>query len=289
MKFFYRIAFNIIGVTPLSVIYFMAKIIGSLLFYLQSSSRRISALNISLSFPDLSKKDSHNLLKKSLIESSKGFLENILVWFSTNKANTYFKITVEGLDNINESLKLNKGVILFTPHQGNIEVLINFLSHNFVCSIPFTKIKNSNFNEMILEAREEMGVNMVETNFKGIRTLMKAIKKNEVVAIASDQVPNIGGGILSNFFGRKALSMTLVSTLAMKTNSPCHSMVCLREGNQGHFKIIFSSKLEHIGNNLEEGVNCMNQELEKCIMNYPEQYAWEYKKYKHSSNIDPYN
>ena len=32
----------------------------------------------------------------------------------------------------------------------------------------------------------------------------------------------------------------------------------------------------------------MNRELEKCIMFAPEQYAWEYKRYKHSKSKDPY-
>ncbi len=32
----------------------------------------------------------------------------------------------------------------------------------------------------------------------------------------------------------------------------------------------------------------MNMELEKCIMLAPEQYAWEYKKFRRAGYEDPY-
>ena len=38
----------------------------------------------------------------------------------------------------------------------------------------------------------------------------------------------------------------------------------------------------------QEGVNLMNRELEECIMKAPEQYAWEYKRFKHSVIKNPY-
>ena len=39
----------------------------------------------------------------------------------------------------------------------------------------------------------------------------------------------------------------------------------------------------------KEGVDTMNKELEKCIMLAPEQYAWEYKKYRRAGNENIYN
>jgi lauroyl/myristoyl acyltransferase len=41
-------------------------------------------------------------------------------------------------------------------------------------------------------------------------------------------------------------------------------------------------------NTIKEGVDTMNKELEKCIMLAPEQYAWEYKKYRRAGNENHY-
>ena len=60
-------------------------------------------------------------------------------------------------------------------------------------------------------------------------------------------------------------------------------MVCVREEGAKGFKILFSQKLE-MPHTIKLGVDTMNKELEKCIMLAPEQYAWEYKKYRRAGN-----
>ena len=35
-----------------------------------------------------------------------------------------------------------------------------------------------------------------------------------------------------------------------------------------------------LSSNIQEGVDKMNNEFEKCIMKLPGQYSWEYKKFK---------
>ena len=96
-------------------------------------------------------------------------------------------------------------------------------------------------------------------------------------------------GIVTKFFNVPALTMTLVPRLAVKTKSPCHSVYCLRLEKGKGYKIIFSDRLNSLNDcSLKEGLNLMNTELEKCIMKEPEQYAWEYKRFKHSSNKSPY-
>ena len=65
-------------------------------------------------------------------------------------------------------------------------------------------------------------------------------------------------------------------------------MVCIREANGNGFKLIFSPQL-NMPPTTKEGVDTMNKELEKCIMLAPEQYAWEYKKYRRAGNENLYN
>ena len=107
--------------------------------------------------------------------------------------------------------------------------------------------------------------------------------------MASDQVPKKSNGIIANFFGVSALTVSLISTLSKKTKSPCHSVTCLRRSRGQGFKIIFSKKINQLNDlDVQDGVNLMNRELEKCIMKAPEQYAWEYKRFKHSTFESPY-
>ena len=107
--------------------------------------------------------------------------------------------------------------------------------------------------------------------------------------MASDQVPKKSNGIISNFFGIPALSVSLISSLAIRTKSPCHSVSCIRLKKGKGYRIIFSERLEKLNTlGVQQGVNLMNTELEECIMKAPEQYAWEYKRFKHSNFKNPY-
>ena len=138
-------------------------------------------------------------------------------------------------------------------------------------------------------ARLLMGAEMVKADSGGVKSALKALNRGEVIIMASDQVPKKKNGIISNFFGTPALSVSLVSSLAIRTESPCHSVSCIRLKKGKGYKVIFSERIEKLNTlGLPEGVNLMNTELEECIMKAPEQYAWEYKRFKHSNFKNPY-
>jgi len=198
-------------------------------------------------------------------------------------------VEVEGKDLILRSLEEGRGVILFTSHIGNIEVLLNFVANNFTSTIPYTPAKISALDSVMKSSRDSMGANMVKADSGGVKSSLIALKEGNLILMASDQVPKKSNGIISNFFGVSALTVTLISTLSKKTKSPCHSVTCLRQNRGQGFKITFSKKISQLNDlGVQDGVNLMNRELEKCIMKAPEQYAWEYKRFKHSTFESPY-
>jgi KDO2-lipid IV(A) lauroyltransferase len=277
----------ILSVLPLKAIRFLGKILGRILFLIPNRHKHITLTNLKFAFPELLDKEIVNLCKKSLIETSTTLLESGYVWIRLPGKSLPRSIQVEGFENVSQSLQDGCGLLLFTPHQANIEILINFLGQNLDCSVPYSNIKNGYLDEFVKKARTKMGVNMVEVNISGVKKLLSNLTRGEAVAIASDQVPELSGGEISKFFGRECLSMSLLWKLHNKTNAKVHSMVCIRGPKGNDFKLIFSPQLE-MPNTIKEGVDTMNKELEKCIMLAPEQYAWEYKKYRRAGNENHY-
>jgi len=277
----------ILSILPLKVIRFLGWVLGLILYFFPNKHKKISLINLKLAFPNLTEKQILSLCKKSLIETATTLLECGYVWKKLPGTMLPKSIKTDGFEGVVKSIKEGSGLILFTPHQANIEILINYLGQKIDCSVPYSKFKNNYLNEFVRKARVKMGVNMVDTNMSGVKNLLNNLRNGGVVAIASDQVPEFSGGELSKFFEQDCLSMSLLSKLHIKTNARIHSMVCIRESKGNGFKLIFSSQLE-MPPAIKEGVYTMNKELEKCIMLAPEQYAWEYKKYKRSGNEDPY-
>jgi len=270
-------------------IHFLGEAGGFLLSIVPNSLKTTTKTNLKICFPEKTPKEINILTRKSLKETSKNLFESGKCWITYPKLDINKLVEVEGKDLILRSLEEGRGVILFTSHIGNIEVLLNFVANNFTSTIPYTPAKISALDSVMKSARDSMGANMVKADSGGVKSSLIALKEGNLILMASDQVPKKSNGIISNFFGVSALTVTLISTLSKKTKSPCHSVTCLRQNRGQGFKITFSKKISQLNDlGVQDGVNLMNRELEKCIMKAPEQYAWEYKRFKHSTFESPY-
>ena len=259
------------------------------MYFLPNSSKKITKTNLRLCFPEKNSKEISCLTKKSLVETSKVIFELGKCWFKYRKTGVQDITKVEGFNMVEESLAKGSGVILFAPHLGNIEILLNFLAEKFNCYIPYTPAKIDALEKIMKKSREQMGANMVTTSISGIRSMLRALKKGDVVVMASDQVPDKRSGLICDFFGNEALTVSLISRLSKRTESSCHLVYCVRQKSGSGFKIVFEKKLDSMNKlDEQEGSNLMNRELEKCIIKFPEQYAWEYKRFKHSTFKSPY-
>jgi KDO2-lipid IV(A) lauroyltransferase len=278
---FLQILLFLMGFLPLRVISWAAACIGASKVLNQSSAFLITTANLRLVFPGLEKKAIKELAISSIKETLKTVFEMGFVWSFLPRKDLSKYVSAQGFEKIKKSLDYNKGLILFAPHLSNIEIILNYMGRQVPSMALYTPSKNKHIDKVMLSARTRMGVTMVEPNLSGIKSILENLNKGGVVIIASDQVPKLEGGMLSNFFLIPALTMTLVSKLKMKSKAPCHSVFCIRVPNGKGFKVRFSEEIAGMDLDLQSSVDRMNEELEKCIMNSPEQYSWEYKRYKH--------
>ena len=279
---FYRLFIIVTGLIPYRVLYQIGKLMGWIFYLTPNKHKRISLENLNLVFPELTSKELNKLLRESLFHSSMNILESGMVWGSKKYIKDRQFIEVRNFDLIKDSISQNNGVLLFTPHLGNIEILINYLGSEFETTIPYTKPKNSSLDKVITKSRNDAGVKMVPADARGIRKILSGLKEKKLVAIASDQVPKKGNGSFSKFFHKEIYSMTLLPKLQEKTDCKVHLMYCERKRNASGFVIHFQESID-LKQGTQEGVDRMNIEFEKCIMELPGQYAWEYKKFKRTS------
>ena len=276
---FFNLLIRLLGFLPYKFLYYLGKALACLLYVIPNAHKTVSFVNLNQVFPNKSKKEIKTLLRESLFHSVMNLLESGLVWGNKNYINQEGFIDVLNFESIKRSLAEKKGLILFTPHIGNIEILINFLGRNSNCTIPYTKPKNKYLDKIITKSRNDAGVKMVNTDSRGIKEILIALREKNLVAVASDQVPKDGAGIISVFFDNEIYSMTLLPKLQQKIRCNVHLMFCQRKPKGAGFIINFKDPLD-LTSGIQYGVDKMNKEIEKCIMEAPEQYSWEYKKFK---------
>ena len=264
---------------PYKGLFYIGKVLALLLYTLPNKHRRVSEANLKLVFPHKTSLQINSILRDSLFHSIMNMLEAGLVWGKKDYKKKPGFINVKNFSQIETALSSNKGVLLFTPHIGNIEIIINFLGQHTDCTIPYTQPKNKDLDKIITNSRNKSGVKMVDINVSGIKDMLSALKNKKLVAVASDQVPKKGAGIISKFFNSEIYSMSLLPKLQQRTGCVAHLMYCERKENGKGFVIHFDNKID-LSSNIQDGVDKMNNEFEKCIMKLPGQYSWEYKKFK---------
>ena len=97
--------------------------------------------------------------------------------------------------------------------------------------------------------------------------------------MAVDQVPKNKNRHTANFFGNACYTNSLISNIAKRTD--CNVIYCsCTLGKEGYQINIREVGENFFSDNLTKSLESMNKVLEEDILASPEQYAWEYKRFK---------
>ena len=247
---------------------------------------KISKANISTVFTSKSKNEINNLTSESCKETLISFFESLYSWghgpqktsFHINKVVDRYLYTQEAVNNPR---------LCFSFHNRSIDFMLSWLIVQNQSTVMYKPFKLKKLDGFVKKHRSYNNSLPVEASLKGVRQMLKDIKSNKTINVASDQVPQRKLGTESYFFGRKCYSTTIVSSLAKKMNN-LPIMVHVSKPNKSIYSIVFTPSSPLI--KLDDGHNYMNQLFEAEISKNPKEYSWEYKKFRRiEENKDLYN
>lgn len=174
----------------------------------------------------------------------KGFLDKIIV--------------AEGLENLDLALSKGKGVILLLSHFGSFLLPLPFLGYRGykVNQVTGRQINTSLFAERLWLWRksdaQSLPVRFLQVD-RFLRPIYRALKNNEIVAIAFDGRDS-SKWIAVDFFGRRALFSSGPFELARKTSATIVPTFIIRRKNNTH-KLFLEPPLKLTSDsNLEKAV-----------------------------------
>ena len=272
--------FKVVSLLPLCVLQWIASWIALLLNRFNSSMKRVSSINLKLAYPELNIEQHQVLLKKTLKSQCLTYVESIKIWGMPQQYNTGLIKNIFGEQHLTEALNSEKGTIVVLAHLGNWELVNVWLNQYTAPVIMYKPSKNKGINRFMLEARQSSRATLVPTDENGVRAIFKHLKQGGLTVILPDHLPKESGGIYADFFGQKALSTTLLSKLASKTQCNVIGISCLRNSDT-HFDIQCTQLSDNIlSKDLQVSVNQLNQDVEAMINVAPEQYIWSYKRFR---------
>lgn len=266
---------------PLALVHGLGIIIGSLLYWLPNTSRNVADKNLQLCFPDLSTREHQQLLRTSMIESSKTMLEMGAMWYWPVERLWQLDKGVIGREHIDNIRAEGRGVIALTPHLGQWEFL-GMLAQSIA---PMTSLyrppRMQKFDQFLKAARKRLGNTLAPTTASGVKMIFSSLKKGEMAGILPDQDPG-NSGVFAPFFGTDANTMTLINKLADRSHAGIVIAYAERlpwgRGFITHIHPVESKGI--LDKDPIKAASALNQAIEQCVLELPAQYQWIYKRFK---------
>ena len=263
--------------------------IGRILYKLLPARRKISCVNLHIAFPELSRSEQEALNRKHFISLGQGLIEAALGWWGSEKQ--IKKLThIEGQEYL-ETAKNSPRVLLVGSHFASLEVGGRIIANHMPLHAVYRPHQNPLIEFLVAKQRTiNCGKAIPKTN---IRELIKSIKAGFPSWYATDQNYRRKGSILVPFFGIDAPTNPGTSRLAKMTKATIIPCICVRllEGDRKGYLLRFYPPVENFpSDDALADTRRLNQIIEEQIKDFPDQYLWTHKRYKHykDQNTDFY-
>lgn len=277
---------KLLGRLPLPLGRGIGGFAGWLMWLSGGRSARITRENLAACQPQITGRARERLVRQSLTETGKTVAEAAAVWARSWSWLQRHLVNTEGDEALRAGLEEGRGVLVLAPHLGNWEVVGPFLASYARLTALYQPPRQKTLDELILAGRSKPNVDLAPTNLRGVSQLLKALKRGEIVGILPDQVPEPGNGAeVAPFFGRPALTMTLVHSLIQRTG--CRVVSVFAQRVPKGFKMVVLPADERIyAPDVNESVTGLNASVENCVRRAPTQYQWEYRRFRRASLND---
>jgi KDO2-lipid IV(A) lauroyltransferase len=130
------------------------------------------------------------------------------------------RVTIHGDDHFAEALAHRRGVIFTSAHMGSIEIASALLLlHGYRVTSVMNPLRPRWLHWWVVKVRERMGVTLLPTEGTGLR-LLRALRRNELVALVLDLGVMNGEGRPVTFFGHRTYFPTAPARLARLSGAP---------------------------------------------------------------------
>ena len=265
--------FRLLSRLPLSLVHWLGAVAGYLAYWLSPSYRRHLRENLAQAgLPSA-------LRLPAAVEAGKQMLELSRIWMrSLEEANAQV-LEVCGREYLDAALAEKKGVVFLTPHLGCFEITAQYLSSLGDITVLYREPKRAAMRTLIQLGRKRERLHLAPADLSGVRALIKALKKGQMVGMLPDQAPKNGEGVWLDFFGRAAYTMTLAARLTETGAAVLLTWGERLPGGQG-YRIHFQVLSRELSGDTVQRAAQINREIETVIRQCPVQYLWGYNRYK---------
>lgn len=258
----------------------IGELFGKVLYRVAKRRRHIAQVNIKLCFPTLSMAEQETLVKNVFINSGISVMETAMAWWS-NRESFRSRTVLEGSEYIDSALAQGKGVILLGAHFSTLDLGGLLFSLYYPLHTVYRQHNNPAMESVIATGRLRSIKSLIDRS--DFRSVIRALKRNEIVWYAPDQDFGPTHSVYAPFFGVNAATVTATARLAKMSKAPI-IMLSQHRSVDGHYHLRLHPPVEPFPLESDEAsATRINAEIEKGIGYDPAQYMWVHRRFKTNS------
>lgn len=263
---------------PLPVLRAMGVMLGKLAYHLPGRFTHIARRNIELCYPDQSAAEQNQILRDHFISLGHAIFETGLSWWASK--DRILRLTdLEGTEHLQAALQHGKGVILLSAHFTTLDISGRTLTvRNLPFNVMYRPTKNPVMERFLARMRGLHTRRAIRRD--DARTLITALKANEVVWYAPDQAYRNKGAQMVPFFNIPCASNTATTRLAKMTGAKVLPYLHERLPN-GRFRMQILPAFDHFpSDDAIADTRRFHAIIEDQARRIPAQYLWIHRRFK---------
>jgi Kdo2-lipid IVA lauroyltransferase/acyltransferase len=270
-----------LAILPLRVVRGLGWLLGSTLFYVIRSRRRVAEINLSLCFPEHSRQQIRRLARQNFVYFMQALLDRGWLWHGT-AAVTLRRLKITGAI---AQLQNDEPVVLFVPHFVGLDAG----NTAFTQQIPrklitiYTNQSNKTVDAWILKRRARFGNIRLFGRVAGVKEIIAALRSGEMLGILPDMGFGPEESIVVPFYGIPTYTVPSLHRFARlgKSKGSAKVVPILNRMTDDGYEVQVLPAWENFpSSSAEVDTAFMNMELEAYIKTMPAQYFWVHKRFK---------
>lgn len=274
--FLLSLSFWLLSRLPLRILQAMGAYLGQLIAYFPGRYQRRLHTHFLLAYPNATPA----MLTEAARSAGRMILEMPYFWARKNPL-AHFPHLFDAHDaTIKALLTQGRGLIILTLHMGCFELLAPALAAHYGVTAMFKPPHKVWLRRWIESMRSQPGLHLAPTQTRGVRMLVKALKRGQMIAMLPDQAPPAGEGVWAPFFGCPAYTVTLAQKLQQRSGAPIVLLFNERLPHGQGYHLHLQPYIGMLPEAAVAGATALNHAIENLIALAPTQYLWGYNRYK---------
>lgn len=256
----------------------LGKYLGLLVMRLAKKSKRVTAINLKICFPNLTDNERAQLLRESFINIGIAVFETALgFWGSEKKLRPLAHI--HGYEHVDKAIAEGKGVLLLGAHYTTIEIVGRLCTLDNKLSVMYRSNKIG-FVDYLLKRNlgRHYDQAIPSTNIRAMVSLLQSAK---AVWYSADVSTKRKSSVFAPFFGIATSTSKAVTRFTKMSDCVVIPTKNFRRADGTGYDITLYPPLENFPTaSEEEDALIINQWIEKAVRENPAQYLWQYKRFK---------